>query len=180
MHAIRRTILALGILAFPLAAANAASVIVKGVHLCCGACVQGVAKALKDVKGVSQLACDRDGKTVAFTAADDKAAKAGIAALAKGGYGGVAIHGGKPLAFPASGVKKGLKANSVTFVGIHLCCGGCVNGAKEAVEQLDGVTAIDVDRKDRTITVRGKDISVAAASAALFKGGFYGKLKTGK
>jgi copper chaperone CopZ len=180
MQAIRQAVLTLGVLAFPLAAANAGNVTVKGVHLCCGACVAGVSKAMKDVKGISKLACDRDGKTVSFAAADDKAAKAGIAALAKAGFAGAATHGGKPLAFPATGVKKGLKANSVTFVGIHLCCGGCVNGAKEAVEQLVGVTAIDVDRKDRTVTVSGKNISVAAASAALFKGGFYGKLKTGK
>ena len=64
------------------AVADAGNVAVKGVHLCCGACVSAVSKALKPVDGVTGIACDRDSKRVTFQARDDKAAQAGIVALA--------------------------------------------------------------------------------------------------
>ena len=49
----------------------------KGVHLCCPACVKGVAEALKGVEGVKG-ACDQKAKTVTLTATDAKAAQKAI------------------------------------------------------------------------------------------------------
>src|SRR3954467_6627828 len=60
---------------------------VKGVHLCCGACVKGVATALKGLEGVKGV-CDRDNKTVTITATDDAAAQKALDALAAAGYHG--------------------------------------------------------------------------------------------
>jgi len=157
--------------------ARAADVTVKGVHLCCGSCVEGATAALSPVKGVTKIACDRDSKLVNFHAADDKAASAGIAALAAHGFHGKATHGGKPLSFPASGVKKGTTADILTLHGLHLCCGGCVDGAQTAVEKVNGVTAIDIDREAGTMKLTGKNIDVVAALMALNDGGFHGTVK---
>ena len=157
--------------------ASAADVTVKDVHLCCGACVAGVNKALKGVEGVSKVAADRNSKIVTFQATDAKAAKAGITALAKAGFHGKATLGDKPLPFPPSGAKKGLKADTVTFTGVHLCCGACVTGAQKALQKVAAVTTIDIDRNAKTITLKGKAIDVTAAVQALNAGGFHGTIK---
>lgn len=159
-------------------AAFADTVTVKGVHLCCGACVSAAGKSLKNVDGVSDAACDRNSKTVTFKATDAKAAEAGILALAKAGFHGKAVHGGKALAFPASGARKGKKANEVTVTGVHLCCAACVTGAQKALENVVGVATIEIDRNAKSVTAKGKAISVAAFVAALNKGGFHGRVKT--
>src|SRR5689334_20989006 len=104
----------------------AGDVSVSQVHLCCGSCVSAVDEALADVKGVSDVAADQNTKTIRFTATDDKAAEAGIAALAKHGFFGQAKHGTKKLEFPPTGAKKGEKANQIDLYGVHLCCGACV------------------------------------------------------
>jgi copper chaperone CopZ len=159
------------------AAANAGQVTVKGVHLCCGQCVNDVNDILGDVAGVSNVASDRDSKTVSFTAADEKAAKAGVDALAKGGFHGAAAHGDKEIAFPDSGAKKGAKADTVTISGVHLCCGACVNAVKKILEGVDGASTIDIDRNAKTVKLTGSGIDVSNAVATLNKGGFHGTVK---
>src|SRR3954453_23087622 len=77
----------LGVLAFAGAARAETKVEVKKVHLCCGACVKGVATALKCLDGVSGV-CDRDNGTVTITASDDATAQKAIDALAPAGYHG--------------------------------------------------------------------------------------------
>ncbi|MBW3542868.1 MAG: heavy-metal-associated domain-containing protein, partial [Planctomycetes bacterium] len=135
------------------AAAPAADVTVKNVHLCCGQCVTIVGKAMKDVEGVSGIVADRDGKTVTFKAADDKAAEAGIKALAGEGFYGTATHGEKKLKFPESGAKEGQKADKVVLTGVHLCCGACAKGVQEALKDLKGAEQVDVDRDEKTVTI---------------------------
>lgn len=170
-----KTSLAMFALLVTVSTVQAGDVTVKGVHLCCGACVKGVAKALGGVDGVSDASCDRPGKTVTFAAANDKAAQAGIDALAKAGFHGTATHGDKKVAFPASGVKKGAKADEVTFTNVHLCCGGCVNGAKKALADI--ATNFSADRGSNSVTLKGSDIDVAAAAAALNEAGFHATVK---
>jgi periplasmic mercuric ion binding protein len=58
-----------------------------GVHLCCGACVTGVTKALKDVKGVKEVKADRKESTVTVTG-EEIDAKELFAALTKAGFHG--------------------------------------------------------------------------------------------
>ncbi|HUG89639.1 MAG TPA: cation transporter [Planctomycetaceae bacterium] len=160
------------------AAAQAGEVTVKSMHLCCGQCDKLAAEALKDVDGVSGAKVDRPGKTVTFTATDDKAAEAGIKALAEEGFYGKATHGGKEVKFPESGAKEGDTSDSLTLSQVHLCCGMCVTAVKKALDDLDGVEKVEADRDERTVTVSGKGIKTSAAVKALNDAGFYAKVKS--
>lgn len=155
----------------------AGDVSISKVHICCDSCVSAVDEALADVKGVSNVAAVKDTKTIAFTAADDKAAEAGIAALAKHGFFGQAKHGTKKMEFPSTGAKKGEKSNQIELYGVHLCCGACVLGAKESLKNVGGLSVIEVDRAGGKITLKGAGMETAKALDALNAGGFYASLK---
>jgi copper chaperone CopZ len=157
--------------------ASAGKVEIKGVHLCCGQCLKGVDSALKDVAGVSAVKSDGKAGTVTFDAADDKTAEAGIKALAEGGFHGAAKHGDRELAFPASGAKKGAKANSVTVGSVHLCCPACVRAVDKAVKSVGGVSEVKSDRGASSVTVNGTDVSVEAVIKALNDAGFHATVK---
>ena len=156
------------------------AVTVKGVHLCCGGC-QGIAdEALSEVDGVTGISCDLNTKVISFKAAGDKAAEAGIKALADAGFFGKATLDTKPLKYPESGAKKGTKSNSILLTGVHLCCTACVTASQKALEDLKGVTLIDIDRNEQTIKLTGDSIGVPEAVAALNKAGFYCRLEQPK
>lgn len=155
----------------------AGEVSVSNVHLCCGSCVAAVDEALTDLKGVSSVTADQNTKTIRFQAADDKVAQAAIQALAKHGFFGQAKHAGKKLEFPSTGVKKGDKANQIVLYNVHLCCGACVTGAKKSLENVGGLSAIEVDRAGGKITLKGAGIDTVKALDALNAGGFYASLK---
>lgn len=174
-NSVRVSIAAVALL-FGLSAANAGEVTLKDTHLCCPACVRAVGATLGKVDGVSNASCDRAAKTVTFTAADDKAAKAGIAALVEAGFHGAAAHGDKKIELPGSGAKEGQKADKVDLVGAHLCCGACENAVKKALADLEA--EITIDRKARNISLSGSGIDVNAAVAALNKAGFHVKVKS--
>ncbi|MDA0832647.1 MAG: heavy-metal-associated domain-containing protein [Planctomycetota bacterium] len=154
----------------------AGDVTVKGVHLCCGACVDGVNEALTGVDGVSDVQVDRNTKVVAFKAADDDAAQRGVDALAKGGFFGSAKHGKKDIEFPESGAEEDAKSDKITLTGVHLCCGACVKDVQKTLQDVKGTTKIDVDREAGSVTLAGTGIVVTDAVAALNKGGFFGKV----
>lgn len=152
--------------------ALAGEVEVSGVHLCCASCVKGVDNALKDVDGVTNVKSDRASKTVKFTAANDKAAAAGIEAFAKAGFHGTAKHGESALKFPDSGAKDGAKASQIKVGDVHLCCGACVRAAEEAIQKVDGVANITSDRDASSIEITGDNIGVQAVVKALNDAGF--------
>lgn len=145
---------------------------VKGVHLCCGGCLGIADAALSDVDGVSKISSDMNAKVITFSVADQKTADAGIKALAKAGFFGTATLDKKPLKYPASGAKKDQKSNSFVLQGVHLCCTSCVTASQKALENVDGVTLIDIDRNEKTIKLTGSSISIPKAVAALHKAGF--------
>ena len=91
------------------------------------------------------------------------------------GFHGAAAHGDKKLAFPASGAKKGDKADVVTLKGVHLCCGNCVKIIAATYKGFDGVT-VACYRKARTVSLTGSGIDVVKAVAALNKAGFHGTI----
>jgi periplasmic mercuric ion binding protein len=157
---------------------QAGEVTVKGAHLCCGQCVKIVGDTLKDVDGVSGAKADRTAKTVTFTATDDKAAEAGVKALAEEGFFGKATHGTKEIKFPESGAKKGEKADTLTLSQIHLCCGQCGNAVTKSLKAVNGVEKVEVDRDAGTATVTGKGIEQTAAVKALNDDGFFAKVKS--
>jgi len=161
---------------FNVAGLQAAEVAVKGVHLCCGACLKSAKAALADVDGVSDANANQKTKTVSFQATDEKSTKAGLKALADAGFHGAATADGKKVSFPTTEVKAGLKADSVKLTGVHLCCGACVNGVKKAVQGVAGVSALQIDRDGKTVSATGKNIDVAAFVGALNKSGFHGEL----
>jgi copper chaperone CopZ len=146
---------------------------VKGVHLCCGACVKAVGKALKGIEGVKG-ACDQDAGTVTITADDDAAAQKAIEALAAAGY-----HGSletKAVHFPRdSGVSKG-KVTSLTLTGVHNCCRSCNKAIKDAVKEVKGVTGDTAKPKSETFEVTG-DFEATEVVRALHKAGFHVKVK---
>lgn len=170
--------LASAVLFFSFSASSllAGDVSVKGVHICCGACVKGINDALGGVDGVSDVTVDKDSKVVGYSAANEDAAKAGIKALAKAGFYGDAKHGDDQLKFPASGAKEDAKANTVKLTSVHLCCGACVKDVQAAVKDVKGATKVDVDRDTGSVTLSGSDISVEEAVAALNDAGFYAKV----
>ena len=149
---------------------------VEGLHLCCGSCVDAVTDALKDIDGVTKVACDQNTKVASFKAANDEAAEKGIKALSEAGFFGTAKQGKKDLAFPDAGAKKDAKSAKIKFSGVHLCCRSCVKDAHTALKDVKGVSSIDVDREAGTVTLNGSDIVHTAALNALNKGGFYGKI----
>tara|TARA_B100000029_G_scaffold443698_1_gene462927 strand:+ start:943 stop:1548 length:606 start_codon:yes stop_codon:yes gene_type:complete len=160
--------------------AEAGQVTIKGAHLCCGACQARAEKALEGIKGLSQASVDRNSKVISFVAIDDKTVVAGIASLARSGFYGSAVHGKKPVSFPATGAKKNARADTHTLRGVHLCCDACVVGAQVAVQKVKGLQAIEIDRKLRTVKLVGKSISLQEAITALRKGGFYAHVRAPK
>lgn len=172
--------LPLCLLTFAASQTQAGAVTVKKAHVCCGQCVNIVKKTLTDLEGVSNPAADQKTGTITFDAADDTAAKRGIDALAKAGFHGSATHGDKAVEFPKTTAKKGDKANTVTFTGVHLCCGQCVTGAKEALKGVKNVKEVNPDRATGTVTLTGENIDLLEAVNAFNDGGFHGSLKGDK
>ena len=146
---------------------------VKGVHLCCPACVKGVGNALKGVEGVKGV-CDNKAKTVTLTAADEATVQKGIDALAAAGFHGQLDT--KAVKYPSdSGATKG-KVKSLTLEGIHNCCRSCNNAIKKAVKKVEGVTGDTAKPKSEIFEVTG-DYEATELIHALQEAGFHAKVK---
>jgi copper chaperone CopZ len=146
---------------------------VTGVHLCCGACVKGVATALKGMEGVKAVS-DRENGTVTITAGDEATAQKALDALADAGY-----HGdveAKGLAIKAeSNVPQG-KVKSLSLNNTHNCCKGCTNAIKKAVKSVPGVSGDTTQPKTAAFEVTG-DFEPAALLKALNDAGFHVQVK---
>jgi mercuric ion binding protein len=146
---------------------------VGNVHLCCPACVKGVAAALKDVEGVTGV-CDQKAKTVTITATDDATAQKGIEALAAAGFHGRVES--KAVHFPRdSGATKG-KVSSLTLTGVHNCCGACNKAIKTAVKKVPGVTGDTAKPKSESFEVTG-DYEATELIRELHAAGFHVKVQ---
>lgn len=146
---------------------------VKGVHLCCPACVKGVAESVKKVDG-AKVACDTKKKTVTITAADDETAQKALDALAAAGFHG--DTGNTKLAMKDdSGASEG-KVKQATVSGVHNCCGACCKAIKTAVKKVDGVKADTAKPKSDTFEVTG-DFDAAELVKALNAAGFHVKVE---
>jgi periplasmic mercuric ion binding protein len=146
---------------------------VKGVHLCCNACVKGVNTALKGMDGVTP-ASDRDNGTVTITARDEASAQKALNALADAGYHGEIDS--KGLSFkPATNIPAG-KVKSLSLSGTHNCCKSCTNAIKSAVKSVPGVTGDTAEPKKGAFEVTG-DFDAAALVKALNDAGFNFQIK---
>lgn len=157
--------------------ALAGEVEVTDVHICCAACVKGVEHALKDVQGVKNVVADRKTKSIKFASDDDKAAAAGIEALATAGFHGKAKLGDKALDFPASGAKADAKSADIKIEHVHMCCGACVKAVDAAVKKVAGVSKVAADQDKSSIEVTGENISIDAVVKALNDAGFHATVK---
>jgi copper chaperone CopZ len=145
----------------------------KGVHLCCDACVDGVGVALKDVEGVESH-CDIGNRIVTLTANDDAAVQRALDALAAAGYHG--DTGNERLAMKAqSDVPLG-KVKSLKVSGIHNCCWPCYEAIKEAIKTVSGVTGDTAQSEVTTFEVMG-DFDAPALVQALHAAGFNAQVK---
>jgi copper chaperone CopZ len=146
---------------------------IKGVHLCCPACVAAVGKIVKEVEGV-KAACNQQKSTVTLTAADEKTIQKAVDALAAGGFHG--NTGSKDVTFKDdSGVEKG-KVKSLTVTGVHNCCGQCNNKIKATLKKVDGVTGDTAKPRENTFEVTG-DFDAGELVKALNAAGFHVKVK---
>ena len=151
------------------------TVTLKGVHLCCGGCIKGVAKAVK--KSGAKAECDKDAKTVTVIAADAETAQKALNGIAKAGYHGTSSS--KTIKIKDdSGAKDG-KVEKITLVNAHLCCGGCAKTVKKALDSVEGVKGNNVEAKAKEFVVEG-EFEAKAVIAALNKAGFHVKLKKDK
>jgi copper chaperone CopZ len=144
----------------------------KGVHLCCPACVKAVGTILGGVDGVKG-ACDQKAKTVTITAGDATSAQKALDALAAGGFHG--DTGSKEMAIKDdSGAAKG-KVKTLSLTGVHNCCTACCKAIKETVKKVDGVTADTAKPKMNSFEVTG-DFDAAELVKALNASGFHVKV----
>jgi copper chaperone CopZ len=145
----------------------------KGVHLCCDACVDAVGKTLKGVDGVTGE-CDTKLKTVTITAPDDKTAQKALDALAAAGFHGET--GNKNLAMKDDSGAAAGKVKTLTVTGVHNCCKACCKAIKETLKKVDGVAEDTAKPKVDTFDVTG-DFDAAALVKALNDAGFHVKVK---
>jgi mercuric ion binding protein len=162
-----------GLLAWTGATQAETKVQLKGVHLCCDACVNAVDKTLKAVDGVTGE-CDRPAKTVTITAPDDKTAQKALDALAAAGFHG--DTGNKELAIKDDSGAPAGKVKTLTLTGVHNCCKACCKAIKETIKKVDGATADTAQPKADTFEVTG-DFDAAALVNALNDAGFHVKVK---
>jgi copper chaperone CopZ len=155
--------------------AGTSKVEVKGPHICCQACVKAVNKIMEKVDGVSAVVADQKGKSVTFTAKNDKAAEAGFKALVDGGFFGTATNNGKEFKLTMETLKKGDKADSVSVKDVHVCCKACENAVKKIFDT--SMVSFDGSGAQRTVKVDGKGLDKAAVLESLHKGGFNGNVQ---
>jgi periplasmic mercuric ion binding protein len=145
----------------------------RGVHLCCGGCVDAVATALERVPGVT-FQYDMDNGTVDLTAPDDAAAQEALDAIAANG-----LHGETSSAHlamkPEPNVPAG-KVRRLTVSDIHNCCWPCYEAIKGAIESVEGVTGDTAQPGETTFEVIG-NFSAADLVRALNRAGFHATVK---
>jgi copper chaperone CopZ len=142
-------------------------VTVSNVHLCCGACVKAVGKALGGVDGVSGK-CDPKAGTVTITASSDEAAQKAVNALQKAGFYGKSDNDN--VKFATVKAPEG-KVKRLQLAGLHNCCGACNKAIQAALKGVDGVAANTAKPKESSFVVEG-DFSAAAVIDALLDKGF--------
>ena len=161
------------VVAFVAAAPAGTKVEVKGVHLCCGACVKGVATALKGVEGASAT-CDKDAGSVTITADGEAGAQKALDALAGAGYFGTVDAKGMAIK-PVAGLPAG-KVKSIKLSNAHNCCKACTTAIQGAIKAVPGVAGNTVQPKKADFEVTG-DFDAAAVVKALNDAGFQVQVK---
>lgn len=164
------------VLILPASVANAATLTVDGAALYCESSVDAIRDGLKGLNGFSDLKVDVDARRITLSVGSESQAKEVVAALARAGFHGSARFGDKAVPFPDSGVKPGLKLGLVVLTGPYLGCSASVTKLHAAVQAVESVDAVDIDRNARTIRLTGKDVDVGKAAGAINAAGFHVQL----
>lgn len=73
------------------------------------------------------------------------------------------------------------EAGTVTIRSVHLCCGGCTEGAKAALDGIDGISDVKADVNSKSIVFAAKTEKAAMKGIeSLADHGFFGKAAFGK
>lgn len=140
------------------------------VHICCGACVKGIQKAVEGIDVTVDI--DRDGGSVKIDAKDDATAQKAVDAIAAAGYHGSSDH--KTIKMKEDAVPAG-KVKRLTVSNVHNCCGGCTNAIRDAFKGVPGVQADTLKNKATEFVIEG-DFSAADVVKALYAAGFHAKV----
>jgi periplasmic mercuric ion binding protein len=147
---------------------------IKQLHMCCSGCAEEVENILKKVDGLANIQVTKKSRTAAFSAPSAAVAQKALDALAEDGFHGQVND--KTVAFKTdSGVKKE-KVTSLTVMGFHNTCPGCVKSFRVALKKVDGVTGDDCKPSVTTCTVKG-NFDATTLVEALNKEGFHVKVK---
>ncbi len=162
----------------PSAPSAGVTVTLSGVHLCCGDCVEAVAKIGTEgthslPKGVS-IAGDRSAKSIVVKAPSDKAAQTVLETVLAAGFYGASDHPG--LRIPDLEEDDAI-ADSMVVHGAHLCCGGCVRAFVSAAESVDGVERCEARSGADTARVTGHGFKPTEVMRSLRESGFGGSLQ---
>ena len=162
--------LVLGLCFAPVASADVALQL-SDVHICCGACVKGIQKAVDGLPGKVDI--DRDGGQVKIAAADAAAAQKIVDAIAAAGY-----HGESDNPQIAMKNDSGAPAGTVTKLkvsGVHNCCQGCTNAIRDAFKGVAGVQNDTLKNRATEFEIDG-NFDAQAVVKALHAAGFHVKV----
>jgi copper chaperone CopZ len=159
-------------LAFSAQAADVA-VNITDVHICCGSCVKGVAKAVADVSGLTAKA-DEDTGIVTLTGPDTATVQKGADALVAAGFFGKSSD--PSITINAATGAKDQMMQSMTIKDLHLCCGKCVKTVNDVLATVPGVTGNTAAKGAKSFEVTG-NFNDKAVFVALQKAGLTGQEK---
>ncbi|MCR9116161.1 MAG: cation transporter [bacterium] len=171
---LRNTAIAVCLIAGMAVSASAATkVTLSDLHLCCGACVKAVTKAVDSVEG-AEVTVDKAAGSAVVTASSDETAQAAIDAIAKAGFHATSDSEKLAMKENSGAADKSVKRLEVTNV--HNCCGGCNVAIKKAVDSVDGVEGSSAKPKKDSFVVEG-DFNALALVKALNAAGFHVTVK---
>jgi mercuric ion binding protein len=148
------------------------------VHICCGDCVDAVAKIGLDPKnpipaGVT-ITADRGNEAIVVKAPTGKDAQAALRAVVGAGFYGVSDH---PAVLIPDLKPDDFTAETMVVRDTHLCCGGCVRAFTKAVESVEGVESCEAKSGATSAKVAGKGFKPYEVMKALREAGFGGSFQ---
>jgi len=149
-------------------AAADTKVTLKGMHLCCGACLRGVSQAVEDIQGVSVAMNRKEGITV-ISAPDEKTAQVAVDAIAAAGFHGQSDS--KKITMKSDSGVEG-KVERLELYGAHNCCGGCTKAIAGALKSVEGIQGSEITGKKAKLVIEG-NFDAGDVVKALYEAGFH-------
>lgn len=148
------------------------------VHLCCGDCVDAVAKiglsSENPIPAGVTITGDRSAKSIIVKAASGKDAQAALRAVVLAGFYGISDN---PSVLIADLKQDDFKADTMVIRDPHLCCGGCVRAFAKAVKSVEGVEECEAKEGAKSVKVNGKEFKPMEVMKALREAGFGGSFQ---